>query len=328
MNRLPYSIKNVSHPLYLAPMAGYSDVAFRALCKTRGADVMVSEFVMCNAALEAGGDSRIWKMLSFPDSQRPVGLQLFGADPFLMSQAARKIEDLMHPDFIDINCGCPAPKVVCQNAGSALMKDLPLMAAIVREVVRAVTETPVTVKMRTGWSSGRIVAVEAAKMMESEGAAAIAVHGRTREQGYSGDADWNLIGEVAHAVKIPVIGNGSTGGGYPTDIIIKSGVAGVMVGRAALGNPWIFTRLRAELDGKPTPEEPSYAERLQTMLEYAERMVASGEEFTHIRPKLKPFTQGIPGARKLRGEIDHMKTLPELEAALKVFQYHDPAETD
>lgn len=309
-------------------MAGYTDSAFRALCKTHGADVMVSEFVMCNAVLEAKADSRIWKMLEFPENQSPMGLQLFGADPRLMALAAQKIEGMMHPDFIDINCGCPAPKVVCQNAGSALMKDLPLMAEIASAVVKAVPETPVTAKMRTGWSSGRIVAVEAAKMLESEGIAAIAVHGRTREQGYSGDADWALIGEVARAVKIPVIGNGSINGEYPAGVIMKSGVAGVMVGRAALGNPWIFTRLSAELNGKAVPEDPSYQERLQTMFEYAAKMVNDGEEFTRIRPKLKPFTLGIPGARKLRGAIDHMKTLAELEAALKVFQHNDSSETD
>ncbi len=307
-------------------MAGFTDVAYRGVCKRHGADVMVSEFVMCNAVLEAGADSRIWKMLAFPETQRPMGLQLFGADPALMARAARALADKMRPDFIDINCGCPAPKVVCQNAGSALMKDLPLMARIAGEVVRAVPGTPVTAKLRAGWSSGRIVAVEAARMLEGEGIASLAVHGRTREQGYSGDADWNLIGEVVHAVKIPVIGNGSVNGDYPADVIRQSGVAGVMVGRAALGNPWIFTKLRAALDGRPAPEAPSAEEKLRVMLDYARELLLGGDDFGRIRPKLKPFTLGIPGARQLRHEMDTVKTLPELEALLKGFTLHAPSE--
>lgn len=323
-----YSIFKRDMPLFLAPMAGFTDTAFRGICKRFGADVMVSEFVMCNAIMEAGADSRIWKMLSFPEEQRPMGLQIFGADPVLMARAARSIADRMRPDFIDINCGCPAPKIVCQNAGSALMKDLPLMARIAKAVVSAVPEIPVTAKMRTGWSSGRIVAVEAAKILEGEGITAIAVHGRTREQGYSGDSDWNLIGEVAHAVQIPVIGNGSIDGDYPADKILQSGVSGVMVGRAALGNPWIFGRLRAAIDGKPCPEAPAFAERLSVMLDYARELLLGGDEFTRARPKLKPFTLGIPGARKLRHEMDSVKTLTELESRLEDFHHNEPSETD
>ena len=300
-------------------MAGFTDMVFRSLCKKSGADVMVSEFVMCNAVLEAGAESRIWKMLAFPEGQRPMGLQIFGAEPELMARAAQKLVEGMHPDFIDLNFGCPAPKVVCQNAGSALMKDLPLMAKVARAVVVAVPGTPVTAKMRLGWSSGRIVAVEAAKILEAEGVAAIAVHGRTREQGYSGDADWQRIGEVVRAVKIPVIGNGSVGGDYPIGTIRDSGVAGVMVGRAALGNPWIFERLRAGFDGQPASEPPTPEKRLATMLDYTRQLVESGETYAHIRPKLKPFTLGIRGGRKLRGEMDRIKTLPELEALLKDF---------
>jgi nifR3 family TIM-barrel protein len=300
-------------------MAGFTDVMFRGLCKKCGADVMVSEFVMCNAVMEAGPESRIWKMLAIPDDQRPMGLQIFGADPELMARAAQKLVDGMRPDFIDINFGCPAPKVVCQNAGSALMKDLPLMAKVAHAVVGAVPGTPVTAKMRLGWSSGRIVAVEAAKALEAEGVAALAVHGRTREQGYSGDADWQRIGEVARAVKIPVIGNGSVDGDYPMATIRDSGVAGVMVGRAALGNPWIFERLRAEFDGLPVPEPPTPETRLASMLDYTRQLVESGETYAHVRPKLKPFTLGIRGGRKLRGEMDRIKTLPELEALLKQF---------
>ena len=300
-------------PLYLAPMAGFSDMAFRSLCKREGADMLVSEFVMANAVLAAGDKSRIWDTLAFLPEQRPYGVQLFGAEPSLMAEAARKLADRLVPDFIDINCGCPAPKIVDQNAGSALLKDLPLMASVARAVVRAVPELPVTVKMRSGWDQAHIVAPEAARMLESEGVAAIAVHGRTRMQGYGGDADWNLIAEVAHAVRIPVIGNGAVNGAYNIDIAKASGVSGLMIGRAALGKPWIFRQLKAALAGAPCPPEPDAALKLHTMLDYARALLGSGEDIRKIRPKLKPFTEGIAGARKLRAQMDALSSLPELE---------------
>ena len=299
--------------LYLAPMAGFTDRAMRHLCKECGADVLVSEFVMSNAVLEADSSSRIWKILSFPENQRPMVLQLFGADPELMAMAAKRIEERLHPDFIDINYGCPAPKVVGQNAGSALLKNIPLAAQIASAVVNAVPNTPVTAKIRTGWDADNIVAIQMAKALRDAGISALAVHGRTRAQGYAGDADWNLIAEVAQSIDIPVIGNGSVNGTYSVELAKKSGVAGLMVGRAALGNPWIFQRLKCEIAGLPAPEPPSSAVRLQTMLAYARELITEGHEFTHIRPKLKPFTFEISGARKLRKAMDSVKSIEELE---------------
>jgi nifR3 family TIM-barrel protein len=302
--------------LFLAPMAGFSDLAFRSLCRRFGADVLVSEFVMANAVLEAGADSRVWDLFGFDEGQRPVGLQLFGADAARMAEAARRVYERYRPDFVDINCGCPAPKVVDQCAGSALLKDLPRATEIAAAVVRALPGVRVTVKMRTGWDAASIVAVEAARRFESVGVAALAVHGRTRMQGYSGDADWGVIGEVAAAVKIPVTGNGSVGGGYPVEVIRASGVKGVMVGRVALGNPWVFRELRAVLDGAALPERPTDAERLDVMRDYARALVGPDGSIRNIRAKLKPFTVDMPGGRRLRHEIDGIENLPELEERL------------
>jgi len=303
--------------LFLAPMAGFSDGAMRRLCRKSGADAFVSELVMANAVLGADNGSDVWKILSFTENERPVGLQLFGADPKMMADAATVLEDRFHPDFIDINCGCPAPKIVSQRSGSALLKDLPLAAQILRTMVASVPNTPVTAKIRTGWDENNIVAVEAAKILEDAGAAAIAVHGRTKAQGYSGDADWRLIESIVKSVKIPVVGNGSIGGGYPVKIMRETGVAGIMVGRAALGNPWIFARLRAELEGRTPQEPPSPPERLKIMLDYARELEKSGETLPKMRPKLKPFALGMRGVRKLRHDIDETHDLAALEILVK-----------
>ena len=313
MTNIPAFPDPKSVALLLAPMAGFTDSAMRRLCKKYGADLLVSEFVMANAVIQANEDSAVWKILSFTENERPIGLQLFGADPKMMADAAAVLNARFQPDFIDLNCGCPAPKIVSQDAGSALLKDLPLAAKIMRAMVDAVPRTPVTAKIRIGWDNMKIIAVEAAKIFEDAGASAIAVHGRTKMQGYSGDADWRVIENVVKNVKIPVIGNGSIGGDYPVKTMRDTGVAGIMVGRAALGNPWIFARLRAELDGNTTPEHPSASERLNTMLDYARELERSGETVSKMRPRLKPFAAGIRGVRKLRREIDRTDNLAELE---------------
>ncbi|MFA5258349.1 MAG: tRNA-dihydrouridine synthase family protein [Opitutales bacterium] len=305
-----------SFPLFLAPMAGFTDIAFRDLCKRFGADVLVSEFVMANAVLEAGPQSRIWDMLSFSACQRPFGIQLFGSVPALMAEAAKRVADRLEPDFIDINCGCPAPKIVDQNAGCALLMDLPLAGRIAAAVVRAVPGLPVTAKIRTGWDAEHIVALEAARILEGEGIAALTVHGRTRAQGYGGDADWALIGEVARNLSIPVIGNGSVGGAYLPALVRDSGVSGLMIGRAALGRPWIFRDLKRELAGLPPTPPPEAREKLGTMMDYARALLGRGDDIRNIRAKLKPFTEGIAGARKLRAAMDGARTLAELEGLL------------
>ncbi len=193
-------------PLYLAPMARHTDVAFRQLCKEQGADVMVTEFVQSEALIR--DNAKAWEMVDFTEGQRPMGVQIFGATPASMAKAARLVCDRMKPDFLDLNFGCPAHKVIEQNAGSGLLRCTPLLYDLVKAVKDAIPEVPLTAKMRLGWDHATIVAVDVAGRLQGLGVEAIAVHGRTKEQGYSGEAHWGWIAQVAAAVDIPVIGNG------------------------------------------------------------------------------------------------------------------------
>src|ERR1700737_3684676 len=195
-----------SFPLYLAPMAGVSDKIFRQLCKERGADVLVTEFVSAEGVFRR--NERTHEYLDFDECERPIGVQLFGANAEHMAEAARQVVEWVHPDFIDLNFGCPVNKVVSKNGGSALLKDCPTLAAVADAVVRAIAPLPVTGKIRIGWDAESINATRVANILVDAGIAAITVHGRTRAQGYSGAADWNVIGEVGASVPIPVIGNG------------------------------------------------------------------------------------------------------------------------
>ncbi|MDR3229236.1 MAG: tRNA dihydrouridine synthase DusB [Puniceicoccales bacterium] len=256
-------------PLFLAPMAGFTDVAFRDLCKQHGADVVVTEFVQSEALLR--NVPRAWRSVDFTEAQRPAGAQLFGAKPAQMARAARLVVERLRPDFIDINCGCPAENVVERNGGAGLMRKPELAAEIVAEVVRAVPGTPVTAKMRIGWDAASIVAEEFAWRLEDAGASAITVHGRTKVQGYGGVADWDAIARVVAAVRVPVVGNGDIrDGATAAQRLRESGVAGLMVGRAALGNPWLFGEIKAALRGEAAPAPPTEAERWATLRHYAE----------------------------------------------------------
>src|SRR5213080_2856628 len=195
-----------SFPLYLAPMAGISDKIFRQLCKERGADVLVTEFVSAEGVFRRNERTR--EYLDFDESERPIGVQLFGGNAEHMAEAAKHVVDWVRPDFIDLNFGCPVNKVVAKNGGSALLKDCPALTAVAQAVVDAVAPLPVTAKIRIGWDADSINAVRVAEILQECGIAALAVHGRTRAQGYSGEADWSVIAEVAETVTIPVIGNG------------------------------------------------------------------------------------------------------------------------
>src|SRR6266581_4939502 len=196
-------------PLYLAPMAGVSDKIFRQLCKEYGADVLTTEFVSAEGIFRRNERTR--QYLDFDEVERPIGVQLFGADAGHMAEAARQVVDWVRPDFVDLNFGCPVNKVVAKNGGSALLKDCPTLASVATAVVRAIAPIPVTAKIRIGWDADSINAISVARILVDAGIAALTVHGRTRAQGYSGAADWNVIGEVAAAVPIPVIGNGDLG---------------------------------------------------------------------------------------------------------------------
>src|SRR4029079_13716867 len=232
-----------SFPLYLAPMAGVSDQILRQLCHEQGAYVLVAEFVAAEGVFRRYERTR--EYLDFDQCERPIGVQLFGGNAAHMAEAAKQVIDWVRPDFIDLNFGCPVNKVVAKNGGSALLKDCPTLAAVAEAVVRAVAPVPVTAKIRIGWDADSINAPRVARLLEDTGIRALAVHGRTRAQGYSGTADWQVIGEVVQAVSIPVIGNGDLTSGQ--DVIrrrAETGIAGAMIGRAAMSAPWIFNQVK------------------------------------------------------------------------------------
>lgn len=306
-------------PLYLAPMAGVTDVIFRQICKELGADVMVTEFVSAEGIMQA--DERTRKYTEFSDEQRAVGVQLFGADGERMGEAARKIIDWKRPDFIDINFGCPVNKVVARNGGSSLLKDCPVLAAVASGVAKAVgDQVPVTAKMRIGWDESSVNAVEVAKILEDCGMQAIAVHGRTRAQGYGGEANWDVIDAVARAVKIPVIGNGDIACG--ADVLRRrqeTAVSGVMIGRAAMQNPWVFREAKHFIETGLVLPEVRVEERWELVIRHCKMAVDSGrngnerQTLTAMRSRLMAYCKGFPGAKELRQKLCQVTSLAEVE---------------
>jgi tRNA-dihydrouridine synthase B len=315
---LPW-FSNNAFPLFLAPMAGVTDVIFRRICKELGADVMVTEFVSAEGIMQA--DERTRKYTEFSDFQRPVGVQLFGADGGRMGEAARKIIDWKQPDFIDINFGCPVNKVVARNGGSSLLKDCPLLASVATGVAKAVgDQVPVTAKIRIGWDESSVNAVEVAKILEDSGMQAIAVHGRTRAQGYGGEANWDVIDAVARAVKIPVIGNGDITCGE--DVMRRrseTAVSGVMVGRAAMQNPWVFRQAKHFLETGTVLPEVAEEERWEMVIRHCKLAVESGrngnekQTLTAMRSRLMAYCKGFPGAKELRQKLCHVSSVAEVE---------------
>jgi nifR3 family TIM-barrel protein len=308
-------------PLYLAPMSKRTDVAFRQLCKEQGADVMVTEFVQSESLLR--DNAKAWDMVDFTESQRPMGVQIFGATPASMARAARMVCDRMKPDFLDLNFGCPAHKVIEQNAGSGLLRCTPLLFDVVKAVKDAIPETPLTAKMRLGWDHATIVAVDVARRLEELGVEAIAVHGRTREQGYSGEAHWGWIAQVAEAVSIPVIGNGDVrDGASALRRFAETKVSALMVGRAALGDPWVFARIKAAMEGREGAfADAGPAERWACMLRLAELTLEAHaprlgrRDVRWMLDRLLPLTQGLPGSRKVRDRLRHCLNLDDLRKA-------------
>lgn len=315
---LPW-FENNQFPLYLAPMARFTDIVFRELCKEQGADVMVTEFVQADALLRE--DPRLWETVDFTEAQRPMGVQLFGSNPQSMAAAARLLADRLRPDFIDLNFGCPADRVVCMDAGSSMLRNPHKLGQVTAAVVRAVPELPVTVKIRIGWDADNIVALEVGKIVEAAGAQALAIHGRTKVQGYSGEANWAVIAETAAALKIPVIGNGNIC--QASDLIKirqETTCAGIMIGRAALGYPWIFRELKQYLQNGQLPAAPSIAERWTTILDYTEKLMARPfreqrhQDLRWMRPKIIALTKEMPGSRKIRGALGGVHQLADLKA--------------
>lgn len=303
-------------PLYLAPMAGVTDTIFRQLCKEQGADVVVTEFVSAEGIFRK--NARTLEYLDFEESERPLGVQLFGGDPAHLAEAARLVADWKHPDFIDLNFGCPVNKVVSKQGGSALLKDCPLLERVARAVVKAVAPLPVTAKIRIGWNAQSINATTTARLLEDAGIQALAIHGRTKEQGYSGEADWDTIGEVVQSVAIPVIGNGDLDSAATVARRrAQTGVAGVMLGRAAMSSPWIFRDIREWLATGTLPEPPTLAERWHFIRRHCRLAVARrGDEASAIhsmRSRLMAYSRGLPAARDLRVRFAHVGSLAELD---------------
>jgi tRNA-dihydrouridine synthase B len=304
-------------PLYLAPMAGVSDKIFRQLCKEYGADVLTTEFVSAEGIFRRNARTR--EYLDFDEIERPIGVQLFGADAQHMAEAACQVVDWMRPDFIDLNFGCPVNKVVAKNGGSALLKDCPTLASVATAVVRAVAPVPVTAKIRIGWDADSINAARVARLLVDAGIAAITVHGRTRAQGYAGAADWDIIGEVAAAVPIPVIGNGDLSSA--ADVAKRrreTGVAGAMIGRAAMSAPWIFNQIKEYLVSGQIVDEPSLSEKWNLILRHCQLAVrewgAEEPAIRSMRARLMAYSRTMSNAKRLREHFAHVSTLAEVAA--------------
>ena len=314
-------------PLYLAPMAGITDTTFRQLCKGYGADVMVSEFVSSEGIFRK--NERTMEYLDFEESERPLGIQLFGGDPDHLAEAAKIVLDWKRPDFLDINFGCPVNKVVSKNGGSSILRDCPLLARIAGAIVKAVAPHPVTAKIRIGWSADTINATTTARILEDCGIQAVAVHGRTKEQGYSGEADWNVIAQVAEAVRIPVIGNGDIVTAHDVEHRKSTTrIAGIMIGRTAMQHPWVFREIRHYIDTGTHLAPPSLAEiwahiRRHCAMEIARQKLqprgleAPGSAELHamqsMRTQLMSYSRGMSGARQLREKFAHVASLAQLD---------------
>lgn len=300
----------------LAPMAGVTDLPFRLLCKEQGAGLLCMEMVSAKAVLYKNKNTEALR--SIDEREHPVSLQLFGSDPEIISEIAKQIEGLPF-DILDLNMGCPVPKIVKNGEGSALMKNPKLIGEIVRKTSQAIKK-PLTVKIRKGFDDSCINAVEIAKIIEDAGGAAVAVHGRTREQYYSGRADWDIIRQVKEAVSIPVIGNGDVK--TPQDAVrikAETGCDGVMIGRAVQGNPWIFREMTAYEQTGEIPKRPSLKEIRETMLCHARLQIEHKGEYLGIREMRKHvawYTTGFPGAAKLRDEINRVNSYEELNKLL------------
>ena len=304
------SLKN---NLILAPMAGVTDLPFRLLCKEQGAGLLCMEMVSAKAIYFNNKNTE--ELLTIDDREPPVSLQLFGSDPDIISEMAKKIENRPF-SILDINMGCPVPKVAGNGEGSALMKNPKLVEEIVSKTAKAIKK-PVTVKIRKGFDDEHINAVEIARIAESAGAAAVAVHGRTREQYYSGKADWDIIRQVKEAVKIPVIGNGDvTSPEAARQLMETTGCDGIMIGRGAQGNPWIFRQILHWMETGEEEPKPDLEEVKAMILRHARMLVEYKGVYTGIREMRKHvawYTAGYPNSAKLRARVNETESLEALE---------------
>lgn len=317
MKELKIGNVTLDNPLVLAPMAGVTDLPFRLLCKEQGVGLICMEMISAKAVLYNNKNTE--QLLKIDERECPVSMQLFGSEPEIVSGIAARLEERPFA-FLDINMGCPVPKVVNNHEGSALMKNPKLAAEIVRQTVKAISK-PVTVKIRKGFDDDNINAVEMAKYLEDAGASAIAVHGRTREQYYAGVADWEIIRQVKEAVSIPVIGNGDVDSPERAKALVEqTGCDGIMIGRASRGNPWIFSRIQTYLETGEIPPQPSAEEVREMILRHARLQIEYKGEYTGMREMRKHvawYTAGMPHSAAVRREVNEVETYEQLERLVK-----------
>lgn len=312
----------IANQVVLAPMAGICDNAYRTIVKEMGAGLICAEMVSDKAIYY--NSKKTIDMLYMSEEERPISQQIFGSDKESFVYAAKYIEENMKPDIIDINMGCPVPKVaICAQAGSALLKNPNKVYEIVKAVVDSV-KVPVTVKIRSGWDSNNINAVEIAKQVEKAGAKAITIHARTRSQGYSGKADWNIIKEVKENVNIPVIGNGDIKSCYDAKRMLdETKCDAIMIGRGVIGNPWIIKETIDYLEKGIEPKKVSYKERLDMILEHLDRLTKTKNEhlaLLQIRTHIGYYLKSIPNTSELKNKIFKTKSIDELKELINTFK--------
>ena len=311
----------IDTPVLLAPMAGVSDYPFRIICKEMGASIVYSEFVSADGIIRE--NTKTLDLIKFNELERPIGIQIFGSDAKTMSRAARFVGKKFKPDIIDINYGCPVPKVTKKGGGSAALQDLCLMDDITTAVVESVPNIPVTVKMRVGWNNEMIIVPEVGQRLENIGIKAITLHPRTTKQRYTGKADWQYIKLLKDAVSIPVIGNGDV---YNIDTMMDmfelTGCDAVMIGRAAMGNPWLFREAKAKLNNKPIPPPPSILDIANICQRHFNLLLENKGERVGtnlMRKHFSNYIKGFPGASKYRQQLVTAQGLQEMRSALNDF---------